>query len=642
MADDAASVLAPNAGPVLQLDPSVIQQSDPLASYSPPQPEPAPATATPSTGTPAPDAAAAPTAPQPDPEVAAGAAHQNALLGIAHKVASLIGGDITHRVVKDPDGTYSVHMDESTDKERWGRIAAAVLGGAAHGLAAGQGPGGGARAVAAGFDTGQKQQQQISDQATAESKAKNDNLTAKANHAMQDQQLISLTYGNKNQYIKDAREQATWDLQLQNMGAEMIANPKNVKELAQFNAANPNLMNGHLGTDGSVLIPDPQADGSVRIWRVPPDQAKMKVPIDVTYDEKYLDDNGSVQTRQQVIPAHSRTGAEIASILKGNTLAANNTIKTGLDLKNTQKETNIKDAEEKLKEKQAPVEEALKKAQTGQAWSEANVNNAKADVIKNTLQQRPGGEPTEVEDPRFPPPNNFPVGTIGIAPAPKGAAVPPTAAEAYRLKNIMQGAGDQIRQTVTANPQVLGRLQGLVSKGKTIAGLANNKDDLALASLAGSIQQYAQASAGFHKFRNKSAPAETEQSSLNNFRNAPQAVIAYLDSQKPALAETDNLIKNYEVYHTPNGPSEEAREAAARRAPNGARFYPNPVGTPTPAPGGQGGTPNPPPAQIPQRPPNATPQAAYVQTSDGKHFWIEPDKMAAAKQRDPKLQVLGQ
>jgi hypothetical protein len=90
------------------------------------------------------------------------------------KVGTILGGDQTYRITKSPDGTMTASYEPSTTGEKWGRVAMAALGGAAKGLANSQGPGGLARAAAAGTEYGlglpRQQREEVDAQATAEQK----------------------------------------------------------------------------------------------------------------------------------------------------------------------------------------------------------------------------------------------------------------------------------------------------------------------------------------------------------------------------------------------------------------------------------------------------------------------------------------
>ncbi len=186
--DDAASVLAPNAPPsgsvIAPPPPPVTPESgDPLSGMIAPEPTP---DYTPPT-TPA----------HQDPEMVAGAHHQNFLARVMDKVGSILGGDTTLHVTKHPDGTVTVDHDPSTEGEKWGRVAAAALGGAAHGISVGQGPGGPARAAAAGIQTGLQQPQQRLDEANKEASVEQLRMQAHANLVHTQQTSVAQSFANK-------------------------------------------------------------------------------------------------------------------------------------------------------------------------------------------------------------------------------------------------------------------------------------------------------------------------------------------------------------------------------------------------------------------------------------------------------------
>ena len=145
--------------------------------------------------------------PQPDAEIAAGAVHQNWLSRILDTVGTILGGDKTIVATKHPDGTVSVEHNPSTTGEKWGRIAQAALGGAARGMAVGQGPGGAGRAVAAGTLAGLAQPQQNLQQANQEAASMNAQQLAAANHALLDQQRIAQVWENTVRPQEYARQQ---------------------------------------------------------------------------------------------------------------------------------------------------------------------------------------------------------------------------------------------------------------------------------------------------------------------------------------------------------------------------------------------------------------------------------------------------
>ena len=100
--------------------------------------------------------------------------HEATWRRILDRVGTILGGDQTIHMHKDTDGNITVTHDPSTGGEKWGRIAAAALGGAAKGLANSQGPGGLAKAAGAGVEYGmnipKQEQENVDAQATAEQK----------------------------------------------------------------------------------------------------------------------------------------------------------------------------------------------------------------------------------------------------------------------------------------------------------------------------------------------------------------------------------------------------------------------------------------------------------------------------------------
>ena len=517
-------------------------------------------------------------------------------------VGSIMGGDQTIHITKTPDGTMTVTHDPSTTGEKWGRVAAAMLGGAAKGLAVGQGPGGPARAAAAGAEFGQQLPQQALQQANQQAASMNAQQLAAANSALLHQKIVTQGLLSQQAGLTLAGQQADLlnrinDVTKGSPNAQVLPTVDNMPDMAKLPLSYANALQAH--TNGQmVMLVTPQANGKVGFTPVIVDRAYstrlndkprevLKLGVDPTTKAPTLQSttvdplthtNGDIDTGNQAV---------IASFLTQN----NNFMKA-----NTAAQTAANAAQA------ASNRQPLVEAQAANQRAEAALNQTKAEAARRSLTGQPGGQPVEVDDPNFPSPANFPTGTPGIAPPPKsGNYVPAEAARAYRLSQIMRESGNNIRNIATSNPQLFGRLQGLLSQGKTIVGLSNSADDQNIARLAGSIQQYAQASAGFHTFRNKAAPAETEETSLNKFRNDPASIVAYLDSQAPAFQQTDRLVRNYEIYHTPDGPSPEARAAAVARAPNAAKF--------------QGGGGTAPPATQQQQP--APPAGAAIQAPAG-------------------------
>lgn len=117
-------------------------------------------------------------------------------------------GDVS-KVSFDPKtGEATITRGAATTGEKWGRVAAAALTGAAAGLANSQGPGGMARATAAGVQAGMQQRPQQEQQVQQEADFQNKQLLSKANRIAIQQKTIGQIITNKELGIKAGKEEA--------------------------------------------------------------------------------------------------------------------------------------------------------------------------------------------------------------------------------------------------------------------------------------------------------------------------------------------------------------------------------------------------------------------------------------------------
>ena len=254
-----------------------------------------------------------------DPEIAAGHAHQTWLGHIMDVVGSILGGDQTIHVTKSPDGTMTVTHDPSTSAEKWGRVAQAALVGGAAGLANGQGPGGTARAIAAGVQAGTQQAPQQLAQANQEAAQMNAQQLAKANMALLNQKVVMGTMGMREQNIAMTDADVA---RANNNAAYLLANPanrrlgeiKDISELPDFAAKNADLINQHangqihtqteLGSDGKP---------HVGVYLVDQNWMNQKNDKPYTYSRlapgKTLDDPMTLQ--DVTVPAGAHTNGEL-------------------------------------------------------------------------------------------------------------------------------------------------------------------------------------------------------------------------------------------------------------------------------------------------------------------------------------------
>jgi hypothetical protein len=183
-----------------------------------------------------------------------------------NQAATFLGGDETWKVTKAADGTVTSEKVPSTEKEKWGRIAAAVIGGALKGMGAGQGPGGAGKALAAGGQFGmqipQQQKQNAQDQVTQDQKQQ----TFKANMIKLQQDHVIQSQQMQDNDIKISKELSD---AYKDINDRVKANPNNrligkfqgVTDLPSFSQQHPEAMGLH-GDAATDLMPIYNADHS--------------------------------------------------------------------------------------------------------------------------------------------------------------------------------------------------------------------------------------------------------------------------------------------------------------------------------------------------------------------------------------------
>jgi hypothetical protein len=248
-----------------------------------------------------------------DPEMVAGAHHQNWLAHVMDTVGNILGGDTTLHVTKKPDGSVEVTHDPSTEGEKWGRVAAAALGGASRGLAVGQGPGGPSRAAAAGIQSGLQQPAQQLEQANQEATAEQERMTRGANIARLNQETVRTAWDNAHLDRNDLQQQANYALdhrtKLDSMGAIPVAmDVTDHDQLTKFGVSDPQSVQAHMGQNGEMLYSEPNGKGGVNFYRIPADVGNQRTTEDDHWTETKLDPND--QTKTIEVPHVSKAGSE--------------------------------------------------------------------------------------------------------------------------------------------------------------------------------------------------------------------------------------------------------------------------------------------------------------------------------------------
>ena len=377
-----ATAPPPDAAAILSnpdLDQTIPQQQPP--TYQPPTP---------------------PISPASHIENYAAAVHHSRLSHALNTVADILGGPKTLRLQKNADGTVDMTQVDATPGEKWGRVAAAALQGAATGFAVGQGPGGAQRAAAASVQQGmaapQQNQQNLIKEGERQENQNRQRMMFNANMAMQHQQLVKATFDNMTAPVKFSQEQTKFAVDLNDtmtkQGASVIATYKDPDELAaQFNS-NPQLQQGHLGDAGMVLPvntygPDGKVNGG-KIYYIPEDKRHQlnTVAMDVPFHS--VDEKGNITTTMTHIEPHTMELGQIVGATTGALVQGNQAAQQASQMKTAQQEA-------QTRADTAKSEARLRGAQAGEAAARTDLIKAQtANLPKPTPQgglNGPDGKP---------------------------------------------------------------------------------------------------------------------------------------------------------------------------------------------------------------------------------------------------------
>ena len=235
-----------------------------------------------------------------DPELHAAAVHHgrlaSAALAGANDIANFLGGSKTYKVTTDANGNPKMEQVDATQGEKWGRIAATVLAGAAKGFAAGQGPGGAAKAVGAGFDQGVQGAKAQKQQAQEDLGEAQKQMVFNANMAHLNQENFRQSWDNKHlepDYLQKQQDFAVKHLkEMDDLGIQpILMGVKDPKTLAQYGIANPNAVGAHMGVDGAMIYNEPDGKGGSNVYQLSASQGNMRIPTSeaaelISYDPK--------------------------------------------------------------------------------------------------------------------------------------------------------------------------------------------------------------------------------------------------------------------------------------------------------------------------------------------------------------------
>jgi hypothetical protein len=312
-----------------------------------------------------------------DPELQAAAASHSRVAGaLQDAMAAMSGGRQAMRLKRNSDGSVDVVPIDKTPGQMWGDVAKAALSGATKGWAAGQGPGGAARAAAAGYDQGANQQQNQTDQTLANAQKINDQNRQgqlfKANMAMMDQKLIQATNENQRSGARFTAEMQDSTLktiqQMRDMGAEELGSYTTPEEMAQQYNTNPKIQQFHVG-QGGLVMPITTADGTTHIYGIPEDVGDQMNKVATTVDQWTLGSDGKPVNNPLPVPAQYMKNKDVVAAKKAAALQQQVVMKSALEAQNATKETGIKQEEADTRKSIAPSEIAKNSAEAAAAGS---------------------------------------------------------------------------------------------------------------------------------------------------------------------------------------------------------------------------------------------------------------------------------
>jgi hypothetical protein len=265
------------------------------------------------------------------------AVHNSRMAGLLNAVGGILGGNKSLRLVKNPDGSVDVQQVDATPGDRWGRVAEAALSGLANGFAVGQGPGGGARAAAAGIQTGlaqdKNQQQAVIDRAKDLNQQNQQNQLFKANMALLNQRNVAGAWELKRQQVQalegEEDRNATIQKTMQDANATKI-DVADMEDTANAYNSSPELQQAH--HDGRTVFysrRDPNTGKVIggTIYIIPQDQMNALNPETIVRHRLILnpqDPKGPpVWDDSMVIPAKSTPMKQVAITQQADEDAAN-------------------------------------------------------------------------------------------------------------------------------------------------------------------------------------------------------------------------------------------------------------------------------------------------------------------------------
>lgn len=485
--------------------------------------------------------------------------HVSALHRILDKVGTILGGDETLRISRDKDGNLSISKDPSTTGEKWGRVAAAALGGAAVGLANSQGPGGAERAFAAGAQKGlqapQEREKRMDEQLTQEEKTQQFN----ANKALNQQKIAMNAFQLQQMGWNLTQEQADRANKVQDW---IMSNPSN-KQLGDFNSmadvikyenTHGNLIDGH--TNGGFHTEIVQgADGKPKVRLFSVDQAWLdqKLDKDQTYKELVPGEklDSPMQLKDHLVKAGTMTNRDYEAAVEGQTKQIGD-YQVKLNAEKDKLEI-AKQASQDRREAAADRLAASREATAARAQMHADSVQLQRQIAEGKGYISGQAVPPAAAgtyDAKYPPIQNFARDTPGIVPKQIGKVPAKAQNNADLARNVVENTNAVMDIINRRGNDLMGPVMGRITNFEEMAG----SDDADMRAMAQRISNIAKATVGIHGSRSKDLVHDEEQKIFNNFKAGPNGAKAALQANVDSAQTFLDTEKNFLRYGSATGP----------------------------------------------------------------------------------------
>lgn len=525
---DAAATPPPQAPPA--------QQSAP-----PQQPASTPATQTPAATPPgAPAASGTPaTAPAAVPPVVT-SQKRGGIGGVVDDIADALAGKTKPEIGTDAQGNQYVKQQTMTRGQQWVRIGAALVGGAAKGWAAGKGRNPGA-AAAAGFDEGEKIQQQ----AAAATPAAQKEILANANYQKlrmdTAEQAWHLTALKKEANQHDIEFEQGQEDRLIKAGGTLLGTAENPADISRILKVDPEVMRNMIVNHQVEILAHHNEDGTyggIRAIKMPDRYRSTFLPAGApfhTFDA----------TTGQYIVHHASDPITAGEVDDDDRAAGNASLKYKLDQADIEQKA-AQAAEQRANADKAPSEIQKNEAQT----KEANANAVKALADANKLKTPEANDPEIMNLGELAARGGLTEDQLSKM---KGGAL--TAVQNYLAlhhpnldqtsifltanqrkqtdlaRNSLQNV-DEIAKRIAARPDLIGALNGRITQGKVGVGT----DDPDIGYIEEALDNFGLATTGTHGTRAQAAREDARKALLNGFKNGPQATQQAIAAARESLS----------------------------------------------------------------------------------------------------------